>query len=290
MANINEVKNDITDEDLKAFEEAEEKGEVKISERTLDEEELKETGDTKETEQEIEAESEESEEEEEESSGETTESSTVEIKEVSGETPREQALRLELTRVRKKLRESSQKGIFKESDVDNKNSDDELKELGYDDDQIKTLDKAFDIIGERKGFVRRAQTYETMANETLANFIEEHPEYSVENDKDDIYWGRFTAIQKSDYNLVGKSQKQLKSIFEKIDRDVKEELGESSSKSNFNAQKQKIESVSAGGSGTSTSKGKTENKSIKSDRIISGNHPGLKFSGFDDDELEEFIN
>lgn len=279
MAINNEVKQDITDEDLKAFEEAEEKGEVKTGEeRTLDEpkEEPKKPKEKDE---------EDDEDEDEEPSGEPAEPSTAEIKEVAGETPREKALRLEVTRLRRKARENSGKEMFQGDKPDNQESEQALKELGYDDEQIKTLDKAFDIIGERKGFVRKDQSYQAMANETLASFIEEHPEYAPENDKEDLYWNRFDTILKSDYRLVGKTQKQLKTIFEKVDRDVKEELGEKSiSKGKIEAQQQKIKSVSTG---ASTSKGKTEETKPEK-KTVSGVHPGLRFSGFDDDEIEEF--
>jgi len=275
-----EVKKDITDEDLKAFEEAEEKGEVKTGEeRTLEEpkEEIKEDEEEKDDEDE--------EDEEEPSDDKHAEPSTAEIKEVVGETPREKALRLEVTRLRRKARESSSKEIFEGDKPDSQDSEKALKELGYDDEQIKTLDKAFDIIGERKGFVRKDQSYQAMANETLQGFIEEHPEYSAENDKEDIYWGRFNSILKSDYKLAGKTQKQLKTIFEKVDRDVKEELGEkSTSKGKIEAQQQKIKSVSTS---ASTSKGKTEEAKPEK-KTVSGSHPGIKFSGFDDDEIEEF--
>jgi len=276
MENKNEVKKDITDEDLKAFEEAEEKGEVKTGEERTLEEPKEEPEEPKEEPEE------EEEEKEEEPSGEPAEPSTAEIKEVVGETPREKALRLEVTRLRRKARESSSKEMFEGDKSESLDSEKALKELGYDDEQIKTLDKAFDIIGERKGFVRKDQSYQAMANETLQGFIEEHPEYAAENDKEDIYWGMFNSILKSDYRLAGKTQKQLKSIFEKVDRDVKEELGDNSSKGKIEAQQQKIKSVSTG---ASTSKGKTE---VTEKKIVSSGHPGLKFSGFDDDEIEEF--
>lgn len=285
MENKNEVKKDITDEDLKAFEEAEEKGEVKNGEeRTLDEPKEEKPKEEPEENKDEDEEDDDEDDDEEKSSDETAEASTAEIKDVEGETPREKALRLEVTRLRKKNREKAQSETFKSNNEENDDSEKELKELGYDDDQIKTLDKAFDIIGKRKGFVRKDQSYQEMANDTLSVFIEEHPEYSPENDKEDIYWGRFNSILKSDYKLTGKTQKQLKTIFEKVDRDVKEELGETSSKSKIEAQQQKIKSVSTG---ASTSKGKTEPKPEK--KTVSGSHPGLKFSGFDDDEIEEFI-
>lgn len=300
---INEVKDDITEEDLEEFEKAQEAGEVKVGDKS--DESTKETKESEVSEEEVEeTESEETEEEKEkevdekenseesEDSVVSTKSSKVEIKEVTGETPKERALRLEVTRLRRASREKEQKEIFKDEPV-SKDSYEELKELGYDEAQINTLDRAFDIIGAKKGFVRKDQSYKEMANETLSGFIEEHPEYAPENDKDDIYWGRFNSILKSDYNLVNKTHKQLKSIFERIDRDVKEELGEkSNTQGKIEAQKQKVKSVSAGASTSSkTGEDKKEGREVKTTgnkSFISSNHPNLVFKGFDEDEVDEF--
>jgi len=275
-----EVKNDIADDDLKAFEEAQDKDEIKTGvEREIDEKEEKEEEESKESEEENL-----DEDLDEKSTEDASTTSKVEIKDVDGETPRERGLRLELTRLKREKRARDEKEMFKE-EKSTKKSDynyDELEDkFGYTKDQIDGLDEMFDVIGEKKGFIRKEQSNKTMAQETLVDFIEEHPEYAPENDKDDIYWGRFNNILKSDYNIKGKSSRELKKTFLKIDRDVKEELGDTTKKTE--AQKQKIESVSNGASTSS----KIE-KTVKPK--ISGNHPNINFKGFDEGEEEEFIN
>lgn len=288
----NEVKNDVTDEDIKNFEEAEEAGEVKTGEeRKLDSEEVDEKESYEDSEEskneEEEKDSEESDEDSE--SDNEVKSSKPEIKEVAGETPKEKALRLEVTRLRRKNREKEQNELLKsEKESGSEEYDNELRELGYDDGQIQTLDKAFDIIGKKKGFVRKDQSYQAMANDTLAEFIEEHPEYSPENDKDDIYWGRFNSILKSDYKLANKTSKELKSIFTRVDRDIKEELGEKVDSKKIDAQKQKIKSVSAGTSSSSKSNEEKIESKKQTKNFVSGGHPGLNFVGFDEEEIEEF--
>jgi len=285
MAEIKEVDKDISDEDIAAFEEADEAGDVKIDPDKLSEQpketEETEVAETKEPEEEADV---------------TTESSTVvkeEIKEVSGETPKERALRLEVTRLRRAAREKEQGNIFKGkepvAEKDNAGYE-KLKARGYNDEQIADLKEAVDVLATEQGYVKKDQTYKKMANDTLDSFIELHPEYSVENDKDDIYWGRFSSILKSDYNLAGKDSKQLMSVFNKIDRDVKEELGEKvSEKGKLEAQKQKIKSVSAGAS-TSSAKDTTkrEVQTSGSKVFIASSHPNLVFKDFDEDEVREF--
>ncbi|MFA7662761.1 MAG: hypothetical protein WCX88_02485 [Patescibacteria group bacterium] len=301
MANIKEVKDDLTEDDIAAFEEAEEAGEVIVDDksRSLESKDNEETEESEETNDEESEESDDEETEEietsEEESAESSKAKTVELKEVDGETPREKALRLEVTRLKRERREKESENLFKgdKTKLDERDYDAELKELGYEEDSINTLDKAFDIIGAKKGFIKKGDTYKEMANNTLSVFIEEHPEYSPEKDKGDLYWGKFNSILKSDYILAGKNSKQLKSIFEKVDRDVKEELGEVSDKGKIEAQRQKVKSVSAGTSGSSkeASSGKS-NKPVavgRSQKFVSSNHPGLVFEGFDEDEVNDFI-
>jgi len=281
MSNEEVKTEDIAEDELEAFEEAQETGEVKdgSEERELDEN------------KEDDKEEKEEKDEEEEKSDESAESSKVEIKEVAGETPKERALRLEVTRLKRAARQKSQDEIFKQ-DKAKVSVDDyqELKELGYDDDQIKTLDKAFDILGSKKGFVRKDQNWKDTAQSTLEEFIEENPEYAPENDKGDIYWGRFNEILKTDYNIAGKNPKQLKSIFERVDRDVKEELGDNDNKGKMEANKQKVRSVSAGAATSGAKPGEAKTVVSSGNKTyISSNHPGLRFEGFDEDEVKDFI-
>ena len=145
-----------------------------------------------------------------------------------------------------------------------------------------------EFTNNKKGYVKKDQSYKEMAQDTLGSFIEEHTEYAPENDTEDIRWSRFNTILKEDYNIQGKTQKQLQSIFNKIDRDVKEELGETVTPNKANktqAQRQKIGSVSAGTS--SSSKDVVKPVKIQS---ASGNRKsigGVDFKDFDDDDFDE---
>jgi hypothetical protein len=199
-------------------------------------------------------------------------------KPVEGETSRERAMRLEIERLRRANREKfiitpEVKQELKDKSID------ELKEMGYEDAEIEKMQKAIDILATKSGYVKKSQTYQDTANQLLEDFIEANPEYKPENDRDDIRWSTFDRIIKRDYNLANKTQKQLKSIFDKVNRDVEDELGEvddSSISKQRNAQTQKIRSVShSGGTKTAQKSGKT---SVD---------PAVKnfFQGFDDDEL-----
>ncbi len=274
-------KDDIIEDDVDAFIKADEAGEVKTGEERKLEEEDKPDSSNDSEDEELDDETDDFNDSEDDVD---VEPSTTEIKEVAGEIPEVRAMRLEITRLRREKREIKQNDILKSKQQKSSNYKEKLKEIGYEDDGIDTLDKAFDIIGEEKGFVRKDQSYKSMSRETLTEFIEEHPEYSVENDKDDIYWNRFETIIKSDYNIENKTSKQLKSIFNRVNKEVKEELGEKVNNGKIEAKKQKIKSVSAG---TTTSNSDKPIK-VKTNKVVSG-HPGLNFKGFDDDEVEEFI-
>lgn len=281
MSEINEVKNgELTEEDIKAFEDAMESDDKKEVKEEVKEEVAEEKP-------------EESTEEEDVAEPSTAEEpQKEEIKEVVGETPKERALRLELTRVRREKRALLEKNIFKKQEPEEDKTFDELKSLGYRDEDIPGLEKAVDIIASKRGYVKKDSFEKEMSLDTLNNFVEEHPEYAPENDKDEILFNRFFEILKSDYNLDGKNSKQLKSIFQKVDRDVKSEYGEPkmvADKGKIEAQKQKIKTVSHG---TSASAPKQIEKPVipaGNKTFISSNHPGLVFKGFEDDEIEDIL-
>lgn len=201
---------------------------------------------------------------------------------VSGETGRETALRLEIQRLRTKLRGDSIKNIIDKPEV--KEVIDpykELREKGYSDDEIKQMEVAVDVIAKNKGYVRADDSYKQTMQDIVDLFIEEHSEYKPINDKDDLRWDTFQNILKDGtYNLSGKTPKQLKTIFSKIDEDVKKELGEPIVVTNKNqkaAGQYKINIASHSG-GTKTT---PENKSK-----IDYNKPigGIHFKGFNEED------
>jgi len=204
-------------------------------------------------------------------------------KPVEGETPREYALRKEVERLKKERRETEQGKIFNkvEKPIEDNSDIQELLDAGYSQEDIENSKKLIGILAPKLGLVNSKQTYQENANQTLSNFIEEHPEYSSTLDKDDIRWSRFNSIITSDYNLNGKTPARLKSIFERVDRDVILELGDAkipSSDNKRSAQAQKISAVSHS-AGTKPALVKA---STKSSTIEAG---GVKFVGFDDEDL-----
>jgi len=217
------------------------------------------------------------------------EASTVELREVRGETPREYALRAEVNRLRNEKRKQ-ELGETIPPVVEERDTDEQLRELGYDDDQIIGLKKVVDIIATKQGYVKKENTYKDMVDETLNSFVDEHPEYAVENDKDDLYWGRFREILGSDYNIAGKSSKQIKSIFDKVDRDVKDALGDKElPEDKIEAQKRKIGDISHGTSASSTKVNEAKKVMPAGNKIfVASSHPNLVFKDFDEDEVEEF--
>lgn len=265
---------DLTEEDIKALEETE----------------FDETGKPvapKEVEEDIEKEEDIESEVEEEVTPEPSTGKEVEIKDVQGETPRERALRYEVTRLKRERREAQTKNLIpKEDEVVDEKSMEELKELGYSEDEVKNLEKVIDTLATKKGYVKKDQTFQSMANDTLETFISEHSEYSPENDKDDLRWNRFLQVLKGDYNLKGKTQSQISSIFNKVHRDIVEEFGEVENKKNkVTAQKEKINvaSVSTPAKGVSKTEptGETPKKVGDKNYIVGG----LNFKGFDDDDF-----
>lgn len=206
----------------------------------------------------------------------------LEPKPVEGETPREYALRKEVERLREKNRDIIKNGVFSktkttaEPDVDIS----DLIAEGYTEQEIESSKKLIAKLAPSLGFVNKQQTYQETANKALDEFTEEHPEYLPKNDKDDIRWSKFIEVITTDYNLNNKTPKQLKAIYEKVDRDVKSELGEADNQVNkLKAQVQKIQSVSHTGGNKSITEVKKPSSEIRESN-------GVKFIGFDDDDLK----
>ena len=212
------------------------------------------------------------------------------IKDVVGETPREKALRFEVTRIKREKRELMQQNVLlSQPKKANESWKDNLRNRGYTDEQIEEQEKLQDDMALAKGYVSKADLEKDNLNNVFEDFLEEHKEYSPEYDKEDIRYNRFCQILKSDYNFEGASKTRIKSIFNKVHRDINEELGEvkdtiKSDKNKINAQKAKIESVSvstSGGKGVSKTESKEAPKKIGNTHIVGG----LKFQGFDEDDF-----
>jgi len=199
------------------------------------------------------------------------EESEGEIKRLSNETPREYALRLEVTRLKRGNREKRAKDLLGEEEPEkpsgitqaqyNELNEDEKSLLGqYDANELSTFEKILDVLAKKHGWVKRedlaSSTRSQVSNDILDNFLQVHSEYLPENDRDNVLWGRF----KSEFQLykIPENPRDLKRIFNKIHRDIFGVKSDEELKK-IDAQKEKLRVVShAGGSavrGQSSSKG-----------------------------------
>lgn len=145
---------------------------------------------------------------------------------VPGETPREHALRLDNKRLKTELRKSrgGDLGIKTTTAPAKKElSDDKKKILAkYKPEDMQNLREVVDALAEDMGFVRKdeisASSYTEKGEEELNKFLDSHPEYLPENDKDNLLWGRF----RQEYSLYKQPEnpKDFKKIFERVHQTV----------------------------------------------------------------------
>lgn len=174
---------------------------------------------------------------------------------VEGETPRERGLRIEIQKLREKVRNKEELLKITPAPMDNKEYD-ALKEI-YTDDELEKVEKLFDVLGKKKGYVKESDIYTKEGQTTWEGFEKQHPEYKPENDPEDVRWNAFKTIIDRDYKREGKSPQELARIFQKVHADVQELFGEikTTIAPKRNAELQKVRSVShTGGTQTEVSK------------------------------------
>lgn len=149
------------------------------------------------------------------------------LKRLPDETDREFAQRLEITRLRGRLRGERSAELLDGQ----KPPAAAKKELApekaailakYKPEEISALREVFPALAEEMGFVRQDElagnTYAEKAQESLDSFLDKHPEYTPENDPDGTLWNAF----KAEYALFKQpsNPKDFAKIFERIHRDV----------------------------------------------------------------------
>ena len=148
-----------------------------------------------------------------------------EIKRLPGETNKEFAYRLEITRLRREGRKERSGEILTAPPVIAKQemSPEKKKVLEkYKPEEIATLREVFDVMADDMGFVKKDQLgatrYQEQATEVLDTFLEKHPEYMPANDPGNVLWDRF----KQEYSLYKQpaNPKDLKKVLEKVHKDV----------------------------------------------------------------------
>ena len=291
------------DEEVKEFDEtskvddsddSEEKEDDESSDDSeKDEEETKDdSDDSKEKETQSESSSDENQSSDDESK-EDDESEKEEPKEVDGETPREKALRLEVERLKQYRRDDRSKELFSKDDAPVKKkeiSDDKKERLKkYDPKEIENLREVLDVMADDMGFVKKDEyqksSYSSQAKDILDDFLENHPEYTPENDKGDVLWKRF----QSEYSLykLPESPRDLKKLFSKIHNDVVG-IKPSSDLKKIEASKEKLDSASHSASKNKQTK-KTEQLVDRSSGSVDKETARKGLKGFTDEEIDELL-
>lgn len=212
-----------------------------------------------------------------------------EPKPVDGETPREKALRLEITRLRTERRNAGNVDLLpKQRQEKNEEIDKRIEKLKekYSLEELQNMEEAIDVLAAKRGYVRKEQAYQQAVDDVIESFLDIHPEYKPENDADDERWTSFKTILKRDYNIEGKTPRQIYALFEKANRDVREQFGENFTEAKsieqddgkIQAQRQKIQSVSHAGGGTG--KSQPSGKQLKVDPTVRS-----FFKGFEDEDF-----
>ncbi len=214
----------------------------------------------------------------------------TEITEIEGETPREHALRLEVTRLRQLARKERSNDILgnERETISAKREmspESKAKLANYREEEINALRDVFPVLAEEMGFVRsdqlNAQSYSEKAGSELDSFLDKHPEYLPENDKDNILWSRF----QDEYKLFKQPEnpKDFKKLFERIHKDIFGIKVSGEGRGAIDAAQRKVGSAShAGASAPVRSSGlhkaQPQTSGLRLDML----------KGFSDDELAEF--
>lgn len=206
------------------------------------------------------------------------EEAKLEPKPVEGETPRETALRKQIQELRGKIREKD--AVIKIADPIISNEEYDKLKGEYDETDLARFEKLFNVVGKKMGYVKAEDVNRDKGQDVLNKFLDNHSEYKVENDPNDERWQEFTKILNRDYNRTGKTPAELAKLFEKVNRDVAEELGESPKRviAPRTADIQKIKSVSHSG-GTKTQ------EVVKKSNAPTDPTIRKMFKGFDDDDF-----
>src|SRR3990167_7169790 len=144
--------------------------------------------------------------------------SSLPKKPIEGETNREFGLRKENERLRERLREKNKKEIIENiaepPETVSSSTNERLEKLkeSYTEDELRVMEEAIDVLAEQNGYVKKEHTYASAVNNFLDEFLNEHAEYKAENDINDVRWGLFNQIIKSDYNLSSSQGKPKSNV------------------------------------------------------------------------------
>ena len=211
------------------------------------------------------------------------------IKRLPDENPREYAMRLEITRLKGDLRKDRSSEILTPPPpATKKELSPEKKAIlsKYKKEDLDTLHEVFDVMAEDMGFVRQDQlgatAYQQKATEVLDDFLEKHPEYQLQNDKDNVLWERF----KQEYSLYRPTQnpKDLKRILDKVHKEVFG-IKPAAALKNEDAAKEKIKVASH----SSASRPAANREGVKRANAPAQGLRTDMLKGFSDQEISELV-
>ena len=206
---------------------------------------------------------------------------------VEGETPREKALRKQIEDLRAERRKERTDEIIKEAPESKRAdlSDEDKAVIGkYKPTEVAALKEVLPVLAREMGYVRQDQlasaTYVEKSNDILNAFIDKHPEYLPQNDKDGTLWNAF----KEEYALYKQpaNPKDFSKIFDRIHRDVFG-IKPAGALPKLNAQREKAQVASHAGTSSSTSSRAGTAKASASQYRIDG------LKGFTDEEKAEMF-
>lgn len=210
------------------------------------------------------------------------------LKDVPGETPRERALRLQVTQLRAKARQERMGEIIGQPKITppTREMSDEQKQVlsKYKPEDIAALRDVIPLLASEMGFVREDQLIQKEvvkeSNNVFETFMNEHPEYSEENDPDGTLW----EALKEEYALfeTPKSPKQLQKILERSHKEVFGIQPAGALKTVKTAQ-EKVKVASHG------SNSKPQVNARREESLVRGNPEGARkdmLKGFSEEDLE----
>lgn len=212
------------------------------------------------------------------------------LAEVPGETPRERAMRIELTKQRRENRKlrGDDLGLGRKAPASSAKKEldpEKAAVLGkYKPEDIQALKEVLPVLAEEMGYVRQedinGNSYAEKAQESLDSFLDKHPEYTPEKDPDGTLWNAF----KAEYALYKQpaNPKEFTKIFERVHRDVFGIRPKGDLKT-VNAGKEKVKVASHAGAGSTP-------PAPRSQRTVAPQ--GLRMDmlkGFSDEEKAELM-
>ena len=213
---------------------------------------------------------------------------------IEGETPREYAMRLELTKVRGKLRKERTDELLPTGPAHSQSrkelTDEDRQVLGkYKPEELAAIREVLPALAKELGFARieelEGASYQDKAQGELDGFLEKHPEYLPDKDPDGTLWGAL----KTEFGLYKPPQnpKDYRKILERAHQTVFG-IKPGGSLPNNTAASKRIEVASHGGAAGPGSTGAGAGR-----RAATGASQGYRFDmlkGFSDEEraaLEE---